>query len=247
MTTASVTTARAYGPAALLAVLSLALCGMAAAQDSSSVSRSIAVTGTGEAAGRPDQATINAGIQTVAATVVEASRQNQDILERIMQALAKHDIDKKQVQTTNYSIWPEQRQDPGGEGDVTITGYHVSNIVTVTISDIAKVGEVLAAVTNAGANSIHGINFGVKDTAALEQTALAAAMADARTQAETLARLAGVQLGQVMTISLSSGGGHPMPMGGARFDMMAASAPAPGISEGQVSVSVQVYVTYAIQ
>jgi uncharacterized protein YggE len=220
--------------------------GIAAAQESSSGDRSIAVTGPGEATGRPDQATINAGVQTVAPTVVDASRENQAIVERIMQALAQYDIDKKNIQTANYSIWPEQRPDPRGNGDVTITGYHVSNMVNVTISDIAKVGEVLAAVTNAGANSIHGINFGVKDTAALEQTALAAAMADARAQAEALARLAGVQLGQVMTISMSAGGGHPMPMGGARYDMMAASAPAPGISEGQVSVSVQVYLTYAI-
>lgn len=239
--------ARAFGLAASLAVLSIGMCGAAAAQDSSTGSRTIAVTGTGEAAGRPDQATINAGIQTVAPTVVDASKENQAIVERIMQALAKFGIDKKHIQTTNYSIWPEQRQDPRGNGDVTITGYHVSNVVNVTIVDIAKVGDVLAAVTNAGANSIHGINFGVKDTAALEKAARAEAMSDARDQAAALAELAGVQLGEVMTISMSSGGGHPMPMGGARFDMVAASAPAPGISEGQVSVSVQVYVTYAIE
>ena len=240
------TTARVFGPATLLAVLGMGVCGIAAAQDSPGSGRSIAVTGTGEAAGRPDQATINAGIQTVAPTVVDASRQNQAIVERIMQALAQFDIDKKHIQTTNYSIWPEQRQDPRGNGDVTITGYHVSNIVNVTIADIAKVGDVLAAVTNAGANSIHGINFGVKDTAALEKAARAEAMADARAQAEALAELAGVQLGEVMTISMSSGGGYPVRMGGG-FDMKAASAPAPGISEGQVSVSVQVYVTYAIR
>lgn len=235
----------AFGPAALLAMLSLGLCGIASAQDSSSGGRSIAVTGTGEAAGRPDQATINAGIQTVATTVAESSRDNQAIVERIMQALDKQGIDRKHIQTTNYSIWPEQRQDPRGNGDVTITGYHVSNVVNVTINDIEKVGDVLAAVTTAGANSIHGVNFGVKDTAALEQAARAAAMNDARSRAEALAKLAGVQLGEVMTISMSSGGGHPMPMGGARFDMAVAQS-VPGISEGQVSVSVQVYVTYAI-
>jgi uncharacterized protein YggE len=244
-----VTTSRAIGPAALLAIFSLGLCGIAAAQvsglESSAGSRSIAVTGTGEAAGRPDQATVNAGIQTVATTVVEASRENQAVVERIMQALDKQGIDRKFIQTTNYSIWPDQRQDPRANGEITITGYNVSNVVNVTINDIAKVGEVLAAVTNAGANSIHGVNFGVKDTAALEQTARAAAMRDARVRAEALAKLAGVELGDVMTISMSSGGGYPTPMvGGARFEM---AAPAPGISEGQVSVSVQVYVTYAMR
>jgi uncharacterized protein YggE len=242
-----VTTSKAFGPAALLAILSFLLCGLAIAQDASSNGRSISVTGTGEAAARPDQATVNAGIQNVAATVVQASSDNQATVERIMDALVKQGIERKHIQTTNYSIWPEQRQDPRGNGDVTITGYHVSNVVNVTINNIEKVGEVLAAVTNAGANSIHGVNFGVKDTAALEQSARAAAMDDARDRAAALAKLAGVELGEVMTISMSSGGGHPMPMGGARYDMMAASAPAPGISEGQVSVSVQVYVTYAIR
>lgn len=227
-----------------LAIASLSGTAMA---DNASVGRSISVVGQGEATGQPDQAQVNAGVQTQAATVAEASRENQEIVERIMQALDKSGIDKKDIQTTNYSIWPEQRHDPRGNGEVAVTGYNVNNIVNVTISDVDKVGAVLAALTDAGANSVHGISFGVKDTAALEQGARAAAMADARNRAEALADLAGVKLGEVQSISMSLGGGYPMPMmGGARFAMAEASA-APGISPGQLSVSVQVQVTYAIR
>jgi hypothetical protein len=228
-------------------VLAVGLCGSAAAQGTVPVTRNIAVSGHGEAAGRPDQARISAGVQIRASTVSEASRENQAIVERIMQALRQQGIESKDIQTANYSIWPEQHHDPRGTGEVATIGYNVSNIVNVTVNDIGTVSDVLAAVTNAGANSIQGVNFGVKDTAALEERARAAAMADAREQAEALATLAGVELGEVLTISLSSGGGFPVPMMGEARLAMSAAAPAPDISAGQVNVSVQVQVTYAIR
>lgn len=209
--------------------------------------RSITVTGDGDAAGAPDQAQVNAGVQTMAPTVADASRQNQAIVEQILAALAEQGIDAKHIQTANYSIWPEQHHDARGSGEVTITGYRVNNTVNVTIEDIEKVGKVLAAVTNAGANTIHGVNFGVKDTAALEERARAAAMKDARARAESLAELAGVELGEVLSISTTSQGNYPMPMmAGGRMAMMEA-APTPGISPGQLSVSAQVHVSWAIR
>lgn len=237
---------RSFSRSALLIVAMAVAPACAEADSHGGAVRSISVTGQGEAAGRPDQAQINAGVQTVAATVVEASRQNQEIVERIMQALDEHGIERDRVQTTNYSIWPEQRHDQGRSDEVRITGYHVSNLVNVTVDDVDKVGAVLAAVTNAGANSIHGINFGVADTAELEERARAEAMADARRRAESLAELAGVELGEVLSISMNGGGGFPMPMMGGRM-AMAEAAPAPGISPGQHSVSVQVQVSYAIR
>jgi uncharacterized protein YggE len=71
-------------------------------------------------------------------------------------------------------------------------------------------------------------------------------MQDAHSRAAALAALAGVELGKVLEISMSSGGGYPMPMGGARMDM-ANSASVPGISSGQLSIAVQVQLTYEIR
>jgi uncharacterized protein len=239
---------RVFRNAALLAVAIVGLPGLAIADSHLAATRTIGVTGMGEASGPPDQAQINAGVQIVAPTVAEASRQNQAIVERIMKALDEQGISKKDIQTTNYSVWPEQRHDPRGNGEITISGYNVSNVVNVTVADIDKLGAVLAAVTDAGANSIHGVNFGVKDNAALEQRARAAAMEDARARAESLAKLAGVKLGEVQSISMMQGGGFPMPMmGGGRMAMAEAAGVVPGISPGQLSVSVQVNVTYAIR
>jgi len=207
--------------------------------------RSVTVTGQGEAFGTPDQAMVSAGVQTFADTVIAATRENQSVIEKIFAALEEQGIAEDDIQTTNYSIWAEQDHKEPHRGQ--IAGYRVSNVVTVTIDDIEQVGEVLAAVTNAGANTIHGIHFAVKDTAALEEKAQKAAMEDARARAEALANLAGVQLGEVLTISSSPGPGYPEPMMARRSMEMADAAPAPGIAPGQQSLTVLIEASFAIR
>ena len=99
-----------------------------------------------------------------------------------MTALNTLGIAAEDIQTSNYGLWAEQRYtDEGPQG---IAGYHVSNQVSVTIRDINKLSDVLAAVTEAGANGIAGIAFSVDDPAALEAEAREKAVADARTRAE---------------------------------------------------------------
>ncbi len=232
--------------ASFLAFAIIGLSSLAIAQDAASSARSITVIGQGEASGPPDRASINAGVNTLAPSVVESSEQNQAIIERIMAALKQEGIEDADIQTADYSVWPEQQHDPRGTGEITITGYRVNNTVRINVKDIERLGNLLAAVTNAGATSIHGVGFSVKDTVALEDRARAAAMADARARAEALAGLAGVKLGKVMNISTSPGGSYPMPMmGGGRE--MAMSASVPGISSGQLSINVQVQVSYEIR
>ncbi len=233
----------------LAAFFALAIAGNAAAQSPADLTRSLHVTGQGEASGKPDLAEVNAGVQTFAGTVVEASRENQAVLEKIFDALGEQGIDAKDIQTSNYSIWAEQDygrdRDPGKP---RITGFRVSNIVHVKVRDIARIGEVLAAVTNAGANSINGIQFTVQDTDELERKARAAAMADARARAESLADLAGVELGEVISLSMSGTPDFPRPYAAMRaMEAADAGAPVPGIAPGQQSVTVTVNATFAIR
>ncbi len=217
------------------------------ADDDAGERRSISVSGTGEAMGTPDLATINLGVQTVAPTASEAAAKNEAAVARLMQSLEDEGIDAKDIQTVEYTIWPEQNYNSQEAEQPRITGYHVNNSVRVTVREVARVGAVLGAVTAAGVNSVNGISFGIDDTAALEGRAHEAAMKDARAKAESLATLAGETLGEVLQISLSSGGGYPIPMPMARMEMADAALKAPSISTGESSVSVQVQVTYAIR
>ncbi len=203
----------------------------------------ITVVGQGTAYGQPDQATVIVGVDTFAPTVEEATTQNQNTLDSVMAALQAAGIGAEDIQTTNYSLFAEQIY--GERGPEGIAGYRVTNQVNVKIRDISVVGDVLAAVTEAGANAIYGINFSVADPAALEAEARASAVADARKRAESLAELGGLTLGDIVVISEVVGQPvFPMGMGGVAME---SAANAPGISPGQLSFQVQVQVTYSIQ
>lgn len=216
-----------------------------AAQSGSVVaSGGITVVGQGTAYGQPDQATVVVGVETFAPTVAEATTQNQTTLDNVMAALTAAGIAAEDVQTTNYSLFAEQIY--GERGPEGIAGYRVSNQVNVKIRDIALVGDVLAAVTEAGANAIYGVNFSVADPAALEAEARALAMQDAANRAASLAELGGVSLGDVTVIS-EVVGTPVMPYGAGGLAMEQAASVAPGISPGQLSYQVQVQVTYGIQ
>lgn len=218
--------------------------GNAGTQQAVSAGNSITVVGQGKAFGEPDQAQVALGVDIFAETVNEATVQSEDTVQQIMAALAAQEIAREDIQTVNYSLWAEQIY--GDRGPEGIAGYRVTNQVNVTIREIGMMGDVLTAVIDAGANSIHSVTFSVSDTAALEAEAREAAVADARQRAQSLAELAGVSLGDIQEISEVVG--QPVfPLLGGGAGGAAEQAAGPSISPGQLSHQVQVQVTFAIE
>lgn len=205
----------------------------------------ITVVGQGEAKGNPDQARVNVGVDVFEPEVSQAVEKNEATIKAIMEALAGLGIAQEDIQTSNYSLYAEQRYgDQGAEG---ISGYRVSNQVSVTIRDIARVSEVLEEVINAGANNIYGVEFILSETAALESQARENALSDAEKRASELAQMSGVELGEILAISEVINPAVPLYRYGMGGGAEAAAAPAPSISPGQISVSTQVQVTYELK
>lgn len=205
----------------------------------------ITVIGHGEALGQPDEAQVTVGVETFAPEVNEATSENEAVIAAILSSLEDAGIAPEDIQTSNYSLWAEQKY--GENGPEGIAGYRVSNQVSVVIRDIDKVGDVLAAVTGAGANSIYGVQFSVADPASLEADAREQALEDARQRAESLARLSGLTLGSIVAID-ETFGQFPdpgRPMGGRGFGGGAADEATTSISPGQLSYQSQVQVTFA--
>jgi hypothetical protein len=162
-----------------------------------------------------------------------------------MEVLVGLGIAQEDIQTSNYSLYAEQKYgDQGAEG---ISGYRVSNQVSVTIRDIERVSEVLEAVTKAGANNIYGVEFILSETGTLESQARANALKNAQNRAAELAKMSGVNLGEILAISEVISPLTPVYRYGMGGGAEAAAVPAPSISPGQVSVSTQVQVTYELK
>jgi uncharacterized protein YggE len=205
----------------------------------------ISVSGSGQAFGRPDLAIIQIGVQSNGPDLGQVLAENNQRADAILAALKALGIEDKDLQTSNFSIYPQRDYDPTtGQPKDTIT-YHVNNTVSVTVRDLSKLSRVLSEAVTAGANQIHGIAFSVADPAALEAEARAKAMADARARAEQLAKAAGVTLGSPISISESFNYAPPTPLA---LDRVAAEAvTAIPVATGQLQVSIQVNVAYEIR
>ena len=230
----------------LLGLVLSACSGVAAAQSSTpagSPQRTISVTGNGQIYLQPDIANITIGVHTEGEDVSKAVSQNNSQIQKVIDQIKSMGVADKDIQTSNFNIYQMQQYDKA-TGSSTGSTYAVDNTVLVTLRDLSKIGDLLNAVVTSGANSIQGIQFDVADKSKAQSEARQAAVDDARNQAEQLAKAAGLQLGDIQSISASAN--YPIPYYAGKGGAAEAPAAVP-ISPGQVGVSVDVTIVYQIQ
>ncbi|MFO1174165.1 MAG: SIMPL domain-containing protein [Paracoccaceae bacterium] len=220
-----------------LAVAAL-LAGPALADDARPV---MAVTGEGQVQVAPDMATVTMGVTNDADTARAALDANSQAVAALLKELATAGIEAKDIQTTGLSLGP--RIDYSSGGGQKLLGYTASNMVTVEVRALDKLGGVLDSVVNEGANTLNGISFGLQDPAPATDEARKAAVVEARRKAELYAAAAGVKLGKLRSISENGGMAPPMPMAADAFAKGAAPVP---VSAGQLSVSASVSLVYEL-
>jgi uncharacterized protein len=199
---------------------------------------SITVAGSGTAFARPDTAEVSAGVVTQAATAAQALAENSAGMDKVLKAVAALGIPDKDVQTTNVSVTPQQRQGRPEAQPPAIVGYEASNQVRVKVRDIRQVGRVLDTLVGQGANVLGGVSFSVGDPAPVLDQARTKAIADARRKAEVYTQAAGLTLGPVQSIRESTPGVPRFAGEMPRAMAMSAVPVAPGEQEFQASVTV---------
>lgn len=236
------------GTLLLIGALLLSACGAPAASQASTQQqpvRTITVVGQGKAGGTPTVAHINVGVETSGASAQEAMDANRAKMSVLLEKIKALGIAEKDIQTSNFSIYTEQRPVSmvSGKEEYTVL-YRVSNQVNLTIRDIAKLGDILDQAVAAGANNVYGVYFSMEDTSDLEAQAREKAIADAKARAEALASLSGVSVGEVITISEVIGTPGPVYYSIAKAEGLGAATP---IQPGEYEITMSVQVTYAIR
>ena len=208
--------------------------------------RTMSVAGTGQANLAPDIAYIYLGVHIERPTASDAMAENNTQTQKMVDALTGFGIDKKDIQTTNFSIWPTDKYDPQTGAPTGEKVYSVDNTVYVKVRDLQKLGDLLDTVVSAGANTVNSIQFDVADKAEALKNARAEAVKDAEEQAQALADSAGITLGEIQSINFFDN--QPIPFsegkGGGGGVAQAAAVP---IQPGQLTITVTVNVTYAIK
>jgi uncharacterized protein len=229
--------------AILILSVFLAACGTAAAQVPEDQERTVSVNGSAQVSLTPDIAYITIGVTTENADAATAVENNNAQVQNVINTLTALGIAEEDILTNNFSIYPTPVFTP--EGQQRDTTFTVTNTVFVTLRDLDQVGEILGGVVEAGANQITGIQFDVADKTAALTEARRLAVENSRILAEELAEAAGVNLGQVRSISLL-GSNYPVPVTLQR-EVAAMDVGAVPISTGQLTVNVDVNVVYEIR
>jgi len=198
----------------------------------------ISTSARGEVRVTPDRASITLSVQSRAASATDAASENARKQTAVIAALRALAIPDSQIATQNYTMTPETRYDKEGQAPHVVS-YLVTNSLRVELTDISRVGKVIDASLNAGSNQVSSINFLASRANQLYLQALAAAVVNARAEAETMARAGGGRLGPLIEMANNDAGWSP-PMPSAVRSMSMAASPETPIMAGPESITASV-------
>lgn len=230
-------------PAVAALALTLATAAHAQQPAEQTMQRTITVSASGSVDAAPDIARVQTGVVSEAETAGEALSANSAAMARMIKGLKEAGIEAKDIQTSSFRIEPRYTNHRDGRAP-EINGYRVVNEVQLIVRAVGKLGGILDALVQIGANRMNGLSFEVSKAETLKDEARKIAIANARRRAELLATAAGAEVGDVVSISENvSHGGGPRPLAMAR----SAKAEMVPIEGGSETLEANVTVTWALK
>lgn len=200
--------------------------------------KSILVKGEGVQQLKPDQVLLYLAVETEHANAAEAAAGNAETIKQLTEALIKAGVPEDRMETSGYSVYQDEKY------GTSTTVFRVANRLKVRYDEVEKVGDLIDLAIKSGATSVQGVEFGIRDSQAAYEKALAAALEDAKTKAQFIAQSAGLQ-GELRIVSISQSGDIGLqPMG--LYDMAKESAMAgTQLMPGDVDVHASLNVLFA--
>jgi uncharacterized protein len=214
---------------------------LAAASWAQPPSRPASIIAVGEAtvSVTPDLARVSVGVVTQAPTAQEATVQNASQAGALITAMQRLVGTSASIKTISYYLSPVYNNPPPGQS-ATIIGYMVTNIVEVTLTDLAQVGKAIDTAIQNGANRVQGVSFDLQDRTPIVAQALKTAAARAKSQADAIASGLNVHTGAVLHASEGVNTTNPVRGG------TVAAAPSTPIETGLVIVQASVTIEVLI-
>jgi uncharacterized protein len=218
----------------------------------------ISVTGDAEVRVVPDQVILILGVETSDKDLMTAKSQNDERIKKLLALTSRYEIKPEHVQTDYINIEPRYTD---SYSQREFIGFFVRKTVVITLKDTSKFEDVLTGALQEGANYVHGIEFRTTELRKHRDAARALAINAAREKATALAGELGRKVSNPLDIRESSFGwwssygswwGSRWSGGIAQNVMQnAGSGSAPSgdstIALGQITVSAQVSVTFALE
>ncbi|MCS7095319.1 MAG: SIMPL domain-containing protein [Thaumarchaeota archaeon] len=207
----------------------------------------ITITGSASVKVVPDEARLQVGVVTRGQTASEAMWANSETASRVFSELRALGLSEREIQTTSISVNPEY---DCSSGECVLKGYVATNMMEITLRGglISKAGEAIDRAVEAGSNLLYGIYFSVSKerSSQLGQEVLKAAVSDARSKAELLARELGLRIVGVASVSINFSP-ETMRVPISAFEATDGAVRSTPISPGEQTVWAQVTVSFKIE
>ena len=203
--------------------------------------RTISLQAVGKVVAKPDIM----GMTLDAETVEEAQAKNTKVMNDLISRLKQLEIEEKDIQTSNYSIYPQYDylEDRGS----VLKGYTVSQNVSVKIRDLDKVDDVISLAGVVGANNVGGLQFTIDDMDVYLNEAREDAMKKIGEKAKALRQSLGVKFVGIISYDEYSGSGLPSPMYAMKaMDYGVGGAESPSIESGSTDVTLNINILFEI-
>lgn len=234
-----------FGLMAILVVSLLSACAPTATNAQNPYPRQLNASGQGKVYIVPDLAYIYIGVRVQTTSLSDSLNQSNQKAAEIASQLKELGVDAQDIQTSAFNVYPQQNYDQNGQP--TETDYVVENTVNVTLRDLNKLGQVLDAVVRSGANSINGISFDVADRATAEAQARELAIKDAQASAAEIAKISGVSLGDLISVNVYNSSSPATVYEGKGGGAMSATSGQVPVAAGQLLITADANVAYAIK
>jgi uncharacterized protein YggE len=157
------------------------------------------VTGDSIVQAQPDTAILSISVVSQAKRALDAQQDNANKSDAVVRALKSAAGAGAEIKTSGYSLQPQRVYKEGVPP--AITGYEARNSVTVILSDLTKVGAVIDAASQAGANDVGSITFTLRKDRPAKDQALAEATREAVNKAQVIAQALGGRVVRVVEVA----------------------------------------------
>ena len=162
----------------------------------------ISVSGEGVVEVAPDMAMISVGVVSQNKNAAQVQSDNARIATNVINSVVALGIERRNIRTGNYNFRQVYHNDDNNRR--IFDGYEVTNTVTITVTDLSKVGKVIDSALSNGANQVDSLNFGIRDKEKFQDDALRLAVRDAMRKAEIVAAELGKSILSVRSVSINS-------------------------------------------
>jgi len=203
----------------------------------------INVIGEGKIKVIPDQAFITVSVETKGNNAKDVKKQNDMVVEKVVQAIKRSNLPKEDVQTRRISLNPQY------DYDKKKYNYNATQSIDILLKDLNVYDGLIESLVDAGINGISNVEFRSSKLEQHKSEARKEAMNDAKRKAQDYVSVLNQKVGKAYTISDNTQVYFQPPMyQSMRMDkgVEAAGEPRETLAIGEILVTANVNVSFIL-